>query len=207
MGAVRNQVVRNREIKGRSVRNLVLRGIPDGEFALLERHLEYVSLEGAAILEREGERIDHMFFINTGIVLMIVETIEGKSVEVGLIGRGSVVGLQAAAGMDDFTHGVTMLIPGDGFRVAASTLKELLPAMPKISRMLVRRLAIRAVMTPHAALGYVLVLSSGPQRTVRSECAPRDPNSTANAERVRGATALRLGRLRHGNRSEETRST
>ena len=76
---------------------------------------------------------------------MIVETIEGKSVEVGLIGRGSMVGLQAAAGMEDFTHGVVMLTSGDTIRVPMDALRDVLSDMPELRRMLLRRLAIRSV--------------------------------------------------------------
>jgi CRP-like cAMP-binding protein len=145
LGNLKNHLVRERVIHGQSVENLVLLGLPDKEFSILEPRLEYVQLENAAVLEREGARIDEVFFINHGIALMVVETIEGKSVEVGLIGRGSMVGLQAAAGMDDFTHGVTMLTAGNGLRVATGALQESLPSMPELRRMLLRRLAIRSV--------------------------------------------------------------
>jgi CRP-like cAMP-binding protein len=138
-------LVRDRAINGQSVENLVLLGIPEKEFSILAPYLDHVGLENGAVLEREGARIDEVYFLNRGVALMIVETIEGKSVEVGLIGRGSMVGLQVAAGMEDFTHGVAMLTPGDAFRVKVDALQDLLPSMPKLRRMLLRRLAIRSV--------------------------------------------------------------
>jgi len=137
--------VRDRAINGQPVGNLLLLDIPEKEFSALAPHLHHVGLENGAVLEREGTRIDEVFFLNRGIALMVVETIEGKSVEVGLIGRGSMVGLQAAAGMEDFTHGVTMLTPGDAFRLEVAALQDVLPSMPELRRMLLRRLAIRSV--------------------------------------------------------------
>jgi len=141
----RNIFLPDRAKNGQSVENLVLLGLPEKEFSILAPHLDHVGLENGAVLEREGARIDEVFFINRGVALMIVETVEGKSVEVGLIGRGSMVGLQAAAGMEDFTHGVAMLIPGDAFRVKVDALKDVLPSAPELRRKLLRRLAIRSV--------------------------------------------------------------
>jgi len=37
------------------------------------------------------------------------------------------VGLQVAAGMDDFTHGVAMLTPGDAFRARWTRYKTFFP--------------------------------------------------------------------------------
>lgn len=76
----------DRAIKGQSVENLVLLGIPEKEFSILSPYLHHTGLENGVVLEREGARINEVFFLNRGIALMIVETIEGKSVEVGLIG-------------------------------------------------------------------------------------------------------------------------
>jgi CRP-like cAMP-binding protein len=137
--------VQHRAINGHSVENLVLLGMPEEEFSILVPHLHHVELENGAILEREGARIDEVFFLNRGVALMGVETIEGRSVEVGLIGRGSMVGLQAAAGMDDFTHSVAMFTDGDAFLVEADALQSVLSSTPELKRMLLRRLAIRSV--------------------------------------------------------------
>lgn len=80
-----------------------------------------------------------------GMGSMIVEMPEGKSVEVGVAGREDMVGLQLVAGMDEFAHSVVVQVPGDGFRVEAGVLRKLLPSMPQLSRMLLRRRAIRSV--------------------------------------------------------------
>jgi CRP-like cAMP-binding protein len=122
-----------------------LLGIPEKELSLLAPHLDHVALEDGVVLEREGARIDEVYFLNRGIALMVVETIEGKSVEVGLIGRGSMVGLQVAAGIEDFTHGVAMLTAGEAFRAKVGALPTVLSSTPELRRMLLRRLAVRSV--------------------------------------------------------------
>lgn len=76
---------------------------------------------------------------------MIIETSDGRSVEVGLAGREDMIGLPLAAGLDEFTFSMVVRVPGDGFRVQGDTMKQLLPELPELRRLLLRRLAIRSI--------------------------------------------------------------
>ena len=76
---------------------------------------------------------------------MIVGTKDGRSVEVGVAGREDMIGLQLAAGLDEFTYSVLMQVPGDGFRVTADIMKRLLPSLPRLRDLLLRRLGIRSL--------------------------------------------------------------
>src|SRR5215475_8697650 len=134
-----------RTADGRPVRNTLLLRIPDEEFRSLDPHLKSVSLENAVCLEQEGGRIESVYFLNGGIGSMVVETRGGKSVEVGVVGREDMIGLPLAAGLDEFTHSVVVQVPGDGFRVEASAMREALGSSPELNRLLLRRLAIRSV--------------------------------------------------------------
>lgn len=134
-----------RTAAGKPVRNTLLLQIPETEFRSIKPHLEQVNLTNADRLEREGSRIDAVYFLNGGIGSMIIETSDGRSVEVGLAGREDMIGLPLAGGLDEFTFSVVVRVPGDGFRVQADTMKQLLPELPELRRLLVRRLAIRSV--------------------------------------------------------------
>lgn len=134
-----------RQADGHYVGNVVLLSIPEREFATVAPHLHFVDLENPKCLERQGGTIGEVYFMNRGIGSLIVETPDGKSVEVGVAGREDMIGLQLAAGMQDFTHSVVVQVPGDGFRLNAGVLRKLLPSMPELTRMLLRRLAIRSV--------------------------------------------------------------
>jgi CRP-like cAMP-binding protein len=76
---------------------------------------------------------------------MLVETDDGRSVEVGVSGREDMIGLPLAAGLDNFTHSVIVQVPGDGFQVDSDTLRRVLTALPELRRILVRQLGIRSV--------------------------------------------------------------
>lgn len=130
---------------GKPVRNVLLSQIPDTEFLALEPHLTFVELKCADRLEQAGQRIGAVYFLNTGVGSMLVETSDGRSVEVALVGHEDMIGLPIAAGLDEFSYAVVMQVPGEGFRMPAAVLKQMLPQLPELRRMLLRRLAIRSV--------------------------------------------------------------
>lgn len=134
-----------RTAAGKPVRNTLLLQIPEDEFRIVTPHLELMEFDDGDRLEREGARIESVYFLNGGIGSMVIETPDGRSVEVGLAGREDMIGLPLAAGLDEFTFSVVVRVPGDGFRVLGDDIKELLPSLPELNRLLLRRLAIRSV--------------------------------------------------------------
>lgn len=134
-----------RTASGKPVRNTLLLQIPENEFQTIEPFLEPVDFSNTDRLECEGARIDAVYFLNGGIGSMIIETSDGRSVEVGLSGREDMIGLPLAAGLDEFTFSVVVRVPGNGFRVQGETMKQLLPKLHELRRLLLRRLAIRSV--------------------------------------------------------------
>lgn len=130
---------------GKLIRNIILLQIPEHEFLELEPYLEFVELKDAIRLEQSGRPIGTVYFLNDGIGSMIVETSDGRSVEVGVAGHEDMIGLQIAGGLDVFTYSVIMQVPGEGFGMQAEVLQQLLPRLPELHRILMRRLAIRSV--------------------------------------------------------------
>jgi CRP-like cAMP-binding protein len=107
--------------------------------------LEFVSFQNAHCLERGGRPVKAVYFLNGGIGSQVVTMKDGRSVEVGLVGRDGMIGLQVAAGLDRFTYSVVMQVPGDGFRVTAIKIKQILRSLPGLRDLLVRRLGIRSL--------------------------------------------------------------
>ena len=84
---------------GKTVRNTILLRLPDNEFEAIQPHLRFTNLNLATLLQREQETIDSVYFMNRGIASMLVETDDGRSVEVGVSGREDMIGLPLAAGL------------------------------------------------------------------------------------------------------------
>lgn len=134
-----------RTAAGQTIANTILLRMPEAEFEALKPHLEFVCLDLATLLQREREPIQFAYFMNRGIASMIVETSDGRSVEVGIAGREDMIGLQLAAGLNEATHNLVIQVPGDGFRVKAATFERALHSLPGLSRLLTRQLGIRSV--------------------------------------------------------------
>jgi len=134
-----------RTVQGQPVGNVLLAQIPQSEFLKIRPHLDFVNLEVATQLQQEGRPITAVYFLNGGIASMIVETSDGRSVEVGVAGREDMIGLPLAGGLTQLTYSVVVQARCTGFRVPAEAMKRLLSLMPELSRLLIRRLAIRTV--------------------------------------------------------------
>ena len=130
---------------GHPVRNDILLRIPMAEFDALKSHLEFVPLRAGTTLEQQYAPIHCVYFINRGIVSKIVEMADGKSVEVGVAGREHMTGLQLAVGLENLMHSLVVQVPGEGFRVGATTLKTALKSLPELAGVLNRRLGIQSV--------------------------------------------------------------
>ena len=134
-----------RTAQGKPVRNCVLLRMPQAEYEMLEPHLEFLQFELAAVLQKEHEPIQFLYFMNRGIASMIVETSDGRSVEVGIAGREDMIGLQLAADLDRPTHTVVVQVPGDGFRMKSMAMRSALRTLPELRNILTRQLGIRSL--------------------------------------------------------------
>jgi len=95
-------------------------------------------------LQREHARIEFTYFLNSGMASLLVQTDNGRSVEVGIAGREELVGLPLIADLPSHSHSVVMQVPGEGFIVEGHTLKRLLRSSPELRSVLIKRLGIRS---------------------------------------------------------------
>jgi CRP-like cAMP-binding protein len=90
----------------------------------LAPHLSPVSLKRNRSLHDSGETIDTVYFLEEGVASVVVMMENGSSIEVGLIGRDGLVGLPAVMGSGRSRNRTFMQIPGHGFSIKATTLRE-----------------------------------------------------------------------------------
>src|SRR5512140_3831165 len=112
--------------EGNIVKNIILASIPDEEFSELKPHLEHIALEVGHKLHEPREGIEFSYFVNSGLVSLLVEMTEGKSVEVGVAGYEGMTGVALAAGLSRTTHLAVMEVAGDGFRIKADIFRQIL---------------------------------------------------------------------------------
>jgi CRP-like cAMP-binding protein len=75
-------------------------------------------------LSEPNEPIEHVYFLERGLICTDAMTKGGESVEVGVIGREGFSGLPALLGQPQMSHVVVMQGSGAGFRIRSSVLRQ-----------------------------------------------------------------------------------
>jgi CRP-like cAMP-binding protein len=130
---------------GNRVGNKILLSIPDKEYALLRPHLEFLSMPHHVSLYEPGQPLEFVHFPNTGMVSLVIATEDGKTVEVGEVGREGFSGIQAAVGINRNQVREIVQIAGDGFRVRMGALKSVLQSAPELQRILTRYAVVQGM--------------------------------------------------------------
>jgi len=140
-----SQLAKRTDLSGRPVRNIVLLSIPAQEYALLRPHLELVELSSQLILQETGRRIDFGYFLNEGLVSLVVLTQDGKSVEVAIVGKEGMIGTPLAVGLRQGPYRAITQIAGQGLRIKSSALGEILQSAPELRLILNRYVLIQGL--------------------------------------------------------------
>jgi CRP-like cAMP-binding protein len=115
---------------GRAGSNVILRSLPDAEYELLQPHLEPADLPQHQILHEAGQEIDFIYFLDEGLCSLVALSRDGRSVEVGIVGKEGMVGMSLTGGLRRGAFRAIMQISGIGLRVRAEVFLEVLLAAP-----------------------------------------------------------------------------
>jgi CRP-like cAMP-binding protein len=115
--------------------NWLLSRLSRGDAQRLEPHLTAVDLPLRKQLEARKKRVEHVYFLNTGLASVVANG--GHPIEVGMIGREGMTGLSVVLDGDHKTiHETFMQIGGSGQRISAAKLREAIDASATLHRAL-----------------------------------------------------------------------
>ena len=117
---------------GKAVSNVILLSLPDKEYNLLRPHLEPVDLPQYEILEEPGRKIECAYFLNDGMISLVALSRDGRSVEVGIVGKEGMVGMSLIAGLQQGTFRASMQMAGTGMRIRARVFQDILLSAPAL---------------------------------------------------------------------------
>jgi CRP-like cAMP-binding protein len=126
----------NSDGDGNSINNKILLSLPAGERKVVFDALEFVRLSGQQVLHEPGDTLKSGYFVDHGMISILSVFSDGKSVEVGLVGKEGFLGLPLVAGFNTSATRATVQIDGAGFRVDAGKLRSLLPQCPTFAQKL-----------------------------------------------------------------------
>jgi CRP-like cAMP-binding protein len=86
--------------KSAPIQNRILAALPAKEYARLLPHLTKVSLPLGQTLYQMDDRIEFVYFPNSGVVSFVTHLQDDASIEVGLVGHEGMVGIPVMFGDD-----------------------------------------------------------------------------------------------------------
>ena len=121
---------------GNHIHNQILLGLSSKEYETLLSKLELVRLKVHHLLHESGDALKSVYFCNSGMISILSVFPDGKSVEVGLVGKEGFVGLPLLVGFQTTSTRAIAQIDATAFRVDGEALVALLPRSPILERSL-----------------------------------------------------------------------
>jgi CRP-like cAMP-binding protein len=127
--------------------NGLLHELESDEFAILEPHLQEISLKAGDVLTEAGQAARHLYFPLTAVLCLVGTTEAGATVEVALIGREGVASIAAALGRQRLPFRVVTQIEGTALQISTDVVRRQLHAC--------RHLHERFLMYSHSVIAQV----------------------------------------------------
>lgn len=136
---------------GKPVSNKILLSIPDNEYHVIRPHLEFLSMSHHLSLYEPNRPLKFVYFPNAGMVSLVIATEDGRTVEVGEVGKEGFAGIPAAVGMKRSQVREVVQIAGNAFRVRAGALQSVLPSTPQLQLILTRYTVVQGMQIAQTA--------------------------------------------------------
>ena len=143
--------------------NRLLAALPDADWQRWLPQLELVDLPLGEVLYEPGSTLSHVYFPITAIVSLLYVMENGASAEIAIVGNEGIVGISLFMGGESTPSRAVVQSAGQGFRLAAQTIKDEFnrsgPAMHLLLRYtqaLITQMAQTAVCNRHHTLDQQL---------------------------------------------------
>src|SRR5712692_4298086 len=133
------------------VHNQILLDLPPRESELLFPKLEFVRLMTHHVLHEPGDTLKSAYFCDSGLVSILSVFPDGKSVEVGLVGKEGFIGVPLVAGFRTAATRAIAQIEATAFRVNSETLVGILRQCLTLERRLQQFAQVVAMQTTQIA--------------------------------------------------------
>jgi CRP-like cAMP-binding protein len=114
------------------VRNRLLAALPIADFGLLAPELERVALDQDMVLSRAGDRIEHVFFPESGAISLMINMANGQTVATAAVGREGAVGILSVLGPSPSAITAVVRAAGTASRIPASRFHTAFNRSPAI---------------------------------------------------------------------------
>jgi CRP-like cAMP-binding protein len=130
---------------GNRVSNKILLWIPEEEYRLICPHLEFLTMPHHLSLYEPNQPLEFVYFPNKGMVSLVIAMEDGRTVEVGEVGKEGFAGIPAAVGMATSQVREVVQIAGEGFRVRVGALQSVLQSTSRLGMILSRYAVVQGM--------------------------------------------------------------
>jgi CRP-like cAMP-binding protein len=137
--------------QGKPVSNRILLAIPDSEYRSIRPGLEFLPLPHHRRLYEPNQKFEFVYFPNGGLISLVIVMADGKTVEVGVLGREGFAGVPSMFGLLRSPIREVVQISGDGFRIKVNSFRRALRSSPFLQALLGRYSVVLALQISQTA--------------------------------------------------------
>jgi CRP-like cAMP-binding protein len=134
------------------LRNQLLARMRAEDWNLVAPHLELVALKERQVVEVPGKPITHAYFIESGVISVVVVNAEDYRIEVGVVGNEGMTGVPLVMGDTRAQHSAYTQIAGNSHRIAAAPFAEALRQSASLRALMLKSAQAFMIQTAHTAL-------------------------------------------------------
>jgi CRP-like cAMP-binding protein len=127
-------------MSGDRIQNEILAALPRNEYERILPLLQAEQWLSGKPLYETGEKISHVYFVNTGMASLVSLTDDGSSIEVGVIGQEGMVGVSAILGRDTMPQSAMVQLPGHALKMKFALFQDELKKAGKLQSLLLRHM-------------------------------------------------------------------
>ena len=116
--------------EGKPISNRLLLSLTDADFQAIRPNLKLINLTHHSILHESNRKTGNIYFLNEGLISLVVVTTNGRTAEAGIIGNEGVVGLEALFGLKRSPLREVVQIGGTALRIPAANMQDILRDSP-----------------------------------------------------------------------------
>lgn len=123
--------------------NHLIERLPHGVQKRFLARCEPFELRQSAELSERGMPLSHAYFPNTGFISLVVDVDSYPPLEVGVVGRESMLGSELLLGVVTSPWRSVVQVPGTCWRIDAKGMRQAMADMPTLQALLQRNLMVR----------------------------------------------------------------
>ena len=109
-----------------NIANRILLSLPQSSLKRLQHALEFRTIAKNEPIDRLDQPIEYMHFVNRGLISFVKTMLDGRSVEIGVVGIEGVSNPYALFGINKAVLETMVQIPGTTFRIRRDKLMDII---------------------------------------------------------------------------------